>query len=359
MGYVNLKYLLLCGLFFIATTVFGVIQPVPAQGAGGICYMYIIQGADTCFSIAQQHSITVADIEAFNKNTWAWLGCKKSLYQGAFICLSAGAAPMPVALPQATCGPQVPGTTRPKNFDLLGTLNPCPEKGCCSPWGVCGTTPEFCSPSDYTSHTTAAPTQAQKGTAGQKAPPPAETTKATRSESTTTKKPRTTTTTSKATTSKSTSTKTMATTKEADKTTKASASTETAMEPWTLTLYEKKNCEGNYYLLEGYNKGYDQMNPARCLNVNGNLKTDSMGTDTFCKFFTEEGLHSTSCDAGNFTKMASWYLKNGFCYTFNLKDCSYKDHKDSFIGDGSNAFGCENHGPRHSPNYDSLNCFVN
>ncbi|OQD79117.1 hypothetical protein PENANT_c061G06986 [Penicillium antarcticum] len=353
MGNAYLNLFVLCGLFFsYASKVLGATSPVPTQGSDGICYTYTVQGADTCSSIAQQNSLTVADIEAFNKDTWAWLGCDKPLYQGAFICLSAGAAPMPVALPQATCGPQVPGTARPKNFDLVGTLNPCPNRECCSLWGLCGTTPEFCSPSDYSSHTTSAPTQ----TADQKAAQPVETTQAAKSEPTSTTK--TTSTTKKPTTSTTTSKKSPATTKKADKTTKSAVATETDMVPWQLTLYEKKNCQGNYYLLGGYNKGYDQMNLARCLNLNSHLNSDSMGIETFCKFYTEEGLHSTSCDAGTFTKIASWYLKNGFCYTWNLEDCSYKDHKDSFIGDGSNAFGCENHGPRHSPNYASLNCYI-
>lgn len=129
----HLNLFSICGLFLIYTCmVSGAVSHAPLSGSDGICYTYIVQGHDTCTSIAEQHSITVADIEAFNKNSWAWLGCNKALYQGAFICLSAGAAPMPVALPHATCGPQVPGTTRPSNFDLLGTLNPCPNKECVS-----------------------------------------------------------------------------------------------------------------------------------------------------------------------------------------------------------------------------------
>ena len=129
----NFTLFALCGLLLIhISTVSGAVAPAPLPGTDGICYTYIVQGHDTCTSIGKQHSITVADIEAFNKNSWAWLGCDKPLYQGAFICLSAGAAPMPVALPQATCGPQVPGTTRPSNFDLVGTLNPCPNKECVS-----------------------------------------------------------------------------------------------------------------------------------------------------------------------------------------------------------------------------------
>lgn len=103
--------------------------PVPTKD--GFCFKYIIQGYDTCALIAKAHDITEADIESFNKNTWAWLGCRH-LYQGDFICLSAGKPPMPMALPQATCGPQVPGTTRPAKWADLAGVNPCPASKCVS-----------------------------------------------------------------------------------------------------------------------------------------------------------------------------------------------------------------------------------
>jgi hypothetical protein len=105
------------------------VPPVPTKD--GYCFKYIIQGYDTCAQIAKAHDITEADIESFNKNTWAWLGCRQ-LYQGDFICLSAGKPPMPMALPQATCGPQVPGTTRPANWADLASMNPCADSKCVS-----------------------------------------------------------------------------------------------------------------------------------------------------------------------------------------------------------------------------------
>lgn len=51
--------------------------------------------------------------------------------QGDFICLGPGAIPMPVALPNAKCGPQVVGTGRPANMGDLASLNPCPSKDEC------------------------------------------------------------------------------------------------------------------------------------------------------------------------------------------------------------------------------------
>lgn len=101
-----------------------------SPGSDGICYTYIIQGDDTCESVATAHGMSVADIEKYNANTYAWHGCSGRWYLGNFICLGPGEPPMPVALPQATCGPQVPGTTRPSSMSELPGLNPCPPSEC-------------------------------------------------------------------------------------------------------------------------------------------------------------------------------------------------------------------------------------
>jgi hypothetical protein len=116
-------------LWLLTTRLASAIPPTPSRD--GYCFSYIIEGYDTCALIAKAHDITEADIEAFNTNTWAWLGCDH-LYQGDFICLSPGNPPMPMALPQATCGPQVPGTTRPENWGELAFLNPCLTDACVS-----------------------------------------------------------------------------------------------------------------------------------------------------------------------------------------------------------------------------------
>lgn len=120
-------------LFTISILLAGTVShaaSAPAQ-IGGFCASYTIQGYDTCASIAKAHGITEADIEAFNTNTWAWLGCNR-LYQGDFICVGAGDPPMPMALPNAVCGPQIPGTTRPNIWADLGSMNPCPAGQCVS-----------------------------------------------------------------------------------------------------------------------------------------------------------------------------------------------------------------------------------
>lgn len=103
----------------------------PGVGADGICFTHTLQAQDTCQALAQQYSLAVADIERFNSQTWGWRGCD-NIQQGAFICLSAGEPPMPVALGQAICGPQVPGTARPNKYSELASLNPCPPGKCVS-----------------------------------------------------------------------------------------------------------------------------------------------------------------------------------------------------------------------------------
>lgn len=103
----------------------------PKADSNGLCYKYVVQAGETCSVIAQAHSITTADIETYNARSWAWAGCGQ-ISQGSFICLSSGEPPMPVALPNAICGPQVPGTARPNSWSDLGSLNPCAANECVS-----------------------------------------------------------------------------------------------------------------------------------------------------------------------------------------------------------------------------------
>ena len=105
----------------------------PSIGKDGLCASYVIQGGDTCASIAQQFGITTADIEQFNSKTYryAWSGCDR-IKQGNFICISSGEPPMPFAFAGAQCGPQVPGTVRPSDMSVLDSLNPCASNKCVS-----------------------------------------------------------------------------------------------------------------------------------------------------------------------------------------------------------------------------------
>lgn len=127
------RFLVLIGLFLMLGLTTAAQKPVAilARNAGGICSTYTVAGGDTCAKIALSHGITVKNIEDYNAQTWAWHGCGQ-IHQGAFICVSLGEPPMPVALPNAICGPQVPGTVRPKKYSDLASLNPCPASQCVS-----------------------------------------------------------------------------------------------------------------------------------------------------------------------------------------------------------------------------------
>ncbi|GKU05305.1 unnamed protein product [Fusarium langsethiae] len=124
----------------------------PKADSDGTCATHKIDTGDTCASVAAASSITVKDIETYNKNSWAWAGCNR-LQLGQVICLSKGNTPMPSTHEGVACGPQKPGTKKPSgSFDGwdLAKLNQCPLNSCCSGWGFCGTTTEFCteSPAD-------------------------------------------------------------------------------------------------------------------------------------------------------------------------------------------------------------------
>lgn len=125
--------------------------PVPQPYANGTCYTYQVVPNDTCDQLAIVNSITTDDIESYNSHTWGWLGCG-DLQREQYICLSSGNPPFPVPLPNAVCGPQVPGTVEPTNGTSTSwaLLNQCPLNACCDTWGQCGTTAEFCTASNST-----------------------------------------------------------------------------------------------------------------------------------------------------------------------------------------------------------------
>ncbi|KAJ5274037.1 killer toxin alpha/beta [Penicillium angulare] len=116
----------------------------PKANKDGSCHSYKVQSNDKCSTIAAANGIKASDISDFNDGTtWGWFGCN-NLQVGSYICLSKGDPPMPAALSNAQCGPQVTGTKKPTNGTALADLNQCPLKSCCDIWGQCGITPEYC-----------------------------------------------------------------------------------------------------------------------------------------------------------------------------------------------------------------------
>lgn len=138
----------------------------PSRNSDGSCYAYYVNAGVDCSYIAANYSITVDEIEVYNNNTWGWLGCAgTNLQAGENICLTPGTPPFPSPVPNAVCGPQVPNTTQPASSTVTdwALLNPCPLNACCDVWGQCGTTAEFCTPSNSS---TKAPGTAAVGSNG-------------------------------------------------------------------------------------------------------------------------------------------------------------------------------------------------
>ncbi|CAO3628090.1 unnamed protein product [Cunninghamella echinulata] len=106
----------------------------PSPNPDGSCAVYKAQAGDYCNKIAADHGLSVDQLLQYNQQTWGWLGCE-NLQLDMNICISSGTPPRPTPDPTATCGMTAPG-------DLYG--KGCPLNACCSQWGYCGVSEEFC-----------------------------------------------------------------------------------------------------------------------------------------------------------------------------------------------------------------------
>ncbi|KAG5804982.1 hypothetical protein H9Q74_010194 [Fusarium xylarioides] len=121
----------------------------PKPKANGECATHDVDKGQTCSSIAAFNGLKTSDLDEFNKQTWAWNGCK-NLLMGQKICTSKGSPPLPAPVSNAQCGPSKPGSKMPTDNKKLADLNPCPLKACCNIWGQCGTTKDYCTISKST-----------------------------------------------------------------------------------------------------------------------------------------------------------------------------------------------------------------
>jgi hypothetical protein len=89
-----------------------------------------------CATIAAAYDVTVQEIDEWNQKTWQFKGCAKGLDLDQRICVSPGtpASPPKLDLDKVQCGAQHPDPTK---FE-------CPLRACCSKFGWCGTTADFC-----------------------------------------------------------------------------------------------------------------------------------------------------------------------------------------------------------------------
>ncbi|KAJ6018091.1 hypothetical protein N7451_001470 [Penicillium sp. IBT 35674x] len=328
--------LILCGILglFETTTALSpsvrATSSVPGKDGDGLCYNYIVQYSDTCQSIASEYGITKALIEKYNSDTWGWTGCS-GIYQGDIICLSSGEPPMPMALPLATCGPQVPGTARPKNYAELSSLNPC-ATGCCIITGGCASAEDgdsdLCRTSQCISgcDTTSASTS---------------TTSSTKSTSSTSSTKSTSTEGSTSTTEHTSSTSTKTT---------AAAATGTGL--WTLAAYTGETCNGDYYVLTG-----TSLTDTECLDLHGGLSLE-MTDGVSCGYYTDGGSTYADCDSSPELGIWSWSISGGSCVAFE-KSCSNSGSNIVDLYDQST--GCQEstmYHPHYYMTWRSLKCQV-
>ncbi|KAF4547344.1 putative glycosyl hydrolases family 18 protein 4 [Elsinoe fawcettii] len=135
------------------TTNHGVHAQSSSTDGAGRCPTHVVQTGETCLSIAVSYETTSDQIERVNNQTWGWRGCA-GLEAKSTICIGEGLPPLPPVLDDALCGPQMPGTKADDINHNVSSLNPCPLNACCSAFGYCGTTPDFCASTDQASSTT-------------------------------------------------------------------------------------------------------------------------------------------------------------------------------------------------------------
>ncbi|KAJ5923463.1 hypothetical protein N7454_008708 [Penicillium verhagenii] len=309
-------------------------RTIPTADSDGVCYTYTVEAGDTCTSIATAFGITIAEIEEYNTDVWAWDGCN-DVKQGAFVCLSSGLPTMPVALPHAICGPQVPGTARPTDMSKshLASLNPCASNDCCSLDGYCGTTSAYCSSTECISNCDAKAASAVTTSTVSKESSTTTAAKTTSTKSTSTSTTSTTskTSTKSSTTSTASSTKTSTTTtKKATTTVDTSVSTST---PWSITIYYEPKCDAGdqgYYLVGGWN--YDRTDDCLVLS-GGDMPTDDSGPDPWCQWWADGGNAGyTGCGSSTLVHPQSYYITSGQCWAYSDDACSdYSGQIDSPI----------------------------
>ncbi|KAB5589059.1 hypothetical protein CTheo_7501 [Ceratobasidium theobromae] len=100
-----------------------------APNPDGSCVKYKVLEDESCPQIAARFNATVPQLESWNA------GCDQ-LQFGYTMCVSSGSPPPITVDPKLQCGPESPGNAT------------CPLNGCCSAFGYCGVTAEFCGPSE-------------------------------------------------------------------------------------------------------------------------------------------------------------------------------------------------------------------
>jgi len=100
------------------------------------------------------------------------------------------------------------------------------------------------------------------------------------------------------------------TTTETITTTKTQSTTTTSATPttWTLVAYSKVSCEGDYYILEG-------PTSKDCVDIRSGLEEYS-DTGVSCRYYTDGGFTTSSCDNLPEIVVLSHHLSHGSCLMY-------------------------------------------
>jgi len=119
----------------------------PKKNADGSCKWATVGQGEGCGTVAGSNFLEIEDLDKLNVGkTWGWMGCER-LQPNQRVCVSDGTPPFPAYIPDIQCGPQKKpedGSAPPTSGVNITDLNPCPLNACCSAFGYCGITPEFC-----------------------------------------------------------------------------------------------------------------------------------------------------------------------------------------------------------------------
>ncbi|OQE19196.1 hypothetical protein PENFLA_c019G02685 [Penicillium flavigenum] len=264
----------------------------PQASSDGLCYKYVVQAGETCSMISQAQAITVADIETYNARSWKWPGCGQ-IPQGTLLKKTTASTGMTKYFQQFVASSETPSTSRAISSSATKSVP---------------TTKS----TTMTTRTTSTKTISTK---------PAKPSKATSTTST-----------------KSSQTKTSTNTKRP-----------APVDPWSLTMYSKKDCTGDYYILQGHNVGYSEI----CLNLHSGLSSKYTETSVSCKWFTDGGNSQTNCDVSTLEAPQSWIVQGGICAVYDVKNCG-----DSLLSNAYTQKSCQSRDKFDTPKFLSMNCYA-
>lgn len=119
-------------------------------------------------------------------------------------------------------------------------------------------------------------------------------------------------------------------------------------------MYSKKDCEGDYYLVQGYNDHYIEDDNERCTDLKEGLNFQSSETNVSCQWFTNGGFTSAPCESGTLEKPQSWALKNAQCNMYSAEGCDCFDHFTKLYTSTS----CHNRDSWDPPTFRSMICML-